>query len=136
MERGCDGVEPDNINAWENESGFPISERDQVEFNRWLASSAHDRGLFIALKNAGALVPQLLDLFDLALNEQCHAFAECDDFRPFGDTGRPILNVEYAGDEPTARALAADICPRAQALGLRTLILPLELDDAFRGACD
>ena len=37
---------------------------------------------------------------------------------------------------PSARTLAGDVCPRAQRLGLRTLILPLALDDAFRLSCD
>ena len=135
-ERGCDGVEPDNVTAWENDSGFPIDEADQVDFNRWLAAAAHDRGLFVALKNAGPIAPQLVDVFDLALNEECHALDECEEFRPFLDAGKPVLNVEYAEDARAARALAGDVCPRAQRLGLRTLILPLALDDAFRLACD
>ncbi len=135
-ERGCDGVEPDNVTAWENDSGFPIGEADQVEFNRWLAAAAHDRGLFIALKNAGPIAPQLVDAFDLALNEECHAFNECEEFQPFLNAGKPILNVEYSADEASARSLATDVCPRAAELGLRTLILPLALDDAFRLSCN
>ena len=136
VERGCDGVEPDNVSAWENNTGFPIGEADQVEFNRWLARNAHDRGLFIALKNAGPIAPQLVDAFDLALNEECHAFGECAEFQPFLQAGKPVLNVEYPADAASARALAADVCPRAATLGLRTLILPLALDDAFRLSCD
>ena len=136
VERGCDGVEPDNVDAWQNDTGFPIRQDDQIEFNRWLAAGAHERGLFIALKNAGSIAPQLAGVFDLALNEQCHAFDECEDFRPFLDTGKPVLNVEYTADAPSAQALAREVCPRAKVLGLRTLILPLDLDDAFRVACD
>ena len=55
---------------------------------------------------------------------------------PRDRTGKPVLNVEYAADASSARALAGDVCPRAQRLGLRTLILPLALDDAFRLSCD
>lgn len=134
--RGCDGVEPDNVTAWENASGFPIGEAEQIEFNRWLASEAHARGLLIALKNAGALAGALVDDFDLALNEECHAFDECDEFRPFLRAAKSVLNVEYAADAAAAAALAGAVCPGAQALGLRTLILPLALDDEFRVACD
>lgn len=136
VQRGCEGVEPDNVTAWENDSGFPIDEADQIDFNRWLAAAAHERGLFVALKNAGPIAPRLVDVFDLALNEECHAFNECEEFRLFLDAGKPVLNVEYAADEPAARALAGEVCPRAQRLGLRTLILPLALDDAFRVSCD
>ena len=136
QQRGCDGVEPDNVTAWENETGFAIDEADQVDFNRWLAHEAHDRDLLVALKNAGALAAELVKDFDLALNEECHAFRECEQLRPFLAAGKAVLNAEYADDPGSARALAASICPQAKRLGLRTVIYPLELDDGFRVACD
>lgn len=134
--KGCDGVEPDNVNAWENETGFPVDEADQIRFNRWLAGEAHERGLFIALKNAGALAADLVGDFDLALNEECIALGECEEFRPFLDAGKPVLNAEYAPDEVAANGIAGAVCAQAREFGLRTLILPLALDDGFRLSCD
>jgi hypothetical protein len=46
-----------------------------------------------------------------------------------------VLNVEYADDLAEAEQLAESVCPRARAAGLRTLILPHDLDDEFRVSC-
>ena len=43
--KGFDGVDPDNLNGFENDTGFPLSADDQLEFNAWLANEAHARGL-------------------------------------------------------------------------------------------
>jgi hypothetical protein len=135
-EKGCDGVEPDNVNVHSNDSGFPLRPDDQLAFNRRLAAAAHARGLAIGLKNDGDQIPQLVGDFDFALNEECHAFGECAQLKPFVDAGKAALNVEYAPDAAAAATLAETVCPASAALGLRTLILPLELNDAFRVACD
>ncbi len=65
----------------------------------------------------------------------CHAFDECDQLQIFIQRGKPVLNVEYVDDAGGANALATTVCAAAQAAGLRTLILPLDLDDAFRVTC-
>lgn len=135
-EKGCDGVEPDNVDAWDNDSGFPLSRTDQLDFDRWLADEAHARGLAVGLKNALDLVPELVDGFDFAVNEQCHEFDECAANEPFLDAGKPVWNAEYAEDEEAGDALAATVCPRAAELGLQTLVLPLELDGSWRIACE
>ncbi|MGQ0825729.1 MAG: endo alpha-1,4 polygalactosaminidase, partial [Actinomycetota bacterium] len=80
-ERDCDGVEPDNVDGYSNDSGFDLTSDDQLDFNRFLASEAHDRGLLIALKNALDEVPALVDAFDFAVNEQCFEYDECDALR-------------------------------------------------------
>ena len=134
-ERGCDGVEPDNLTAYRNDSGFPLGEDDQLAFKRNLANAAHERGLAIALKNDGDQARELVDYFDLELNEQCFEYEECGQLRPFLDAGKPVLNVEYADTRAAADRLASSLCPRARAAGLRTLILPLDLDGEFRVSC-
>ena len=78
VERGCDGVEPDNVTAFDNDTGFDITADDQLEFNRFLAEAAHERGLLIGLKNDLEQIPELVDHFDFAVNEQCHEYDECD----------------------------------------------------------
>ncbi len=135
-ERGCDGVEPDNVQAYEDDTGFPLTVDDQLAFNRFLASEAHARGLAAGLKNGGPLAAQFVEYFDFVLNEECHAYEECGDYAVFVQAGKPVFNVEYADDAGAAIDLAASICPRARAAGLRTLILPVDLDDSFRVSCD
>jgi hypothetical protein len=135
LSRGCDGVEPDNIDGFINDSGFPLTADDQLAFNRNLANAAHERGLAIALKNDGDQAAQLVDYVDLELNEECHYYEECDQLQPFISRGKPVLNTEYAGSLAAAQALAASACPAAAAAGTRTLIMPENLDDEFRVAC-
>ena len=130
---GCDGVEADNVGGYLNESGFDLTADDQLDFNRFIADEAHRRGLLVGLKNDLDQIPALVDSFDFAVNEQCHEFDECALNQPFIDAGKPVFNAEYAEefvDDPAA------VCADSLALGLRTLILPLDLDGSFRIACD
>lgn len=132
-DRGCDGVEPDNVDGAANDTGFALTDDDQVAFLGRLAGAARERGLLIALKNALGLVPDVVDDFDLAVVEQCHEFDECDATRPFLDAGKPVLVAEYDAayvDDP------GPVCAASERLGVRTLVLPLDLDGSFRIACD
>lgn len=43
-DKGFDAVEPDNMDAYRNDSGFPVTADDQLRFNRMIAKLAHDRG--------------------------------------------------------------------------------------------
>jgi hypothetical protein len=135
IDRGCDGVEPDNVDGHTNDTGFPLTASDLLAFNRNLANEAHRRGLAIALKNAGGQARELVDYFDLELNEECFEYEECGELRPFTRRAKAVLNVEYADDLAEAEQLAESVCPRARAAGLRTLILPHDLDDEFRVSC-
>jgi hypothetical protein len=134
--KNCDGVEPDNVDAFENDSGFELTAADQLAYNRFLADAAHERGLAVGLKNDVSQIAELVEDFDFALNEQCHQFDECDTVQPFLDAGKPVFNAEYAArfaGDPENRAA---LCATARAQGLRTLILPVDLDDSFRYSCD
>jgi hypothetical protein len=127
QQKGCDGVEPDNVDGYANDSGFPLSAADQLAYNRWLAEQAHLRRLSIGLKNDLEQVNALLPLFDWALNEQCFQYAECDQLTPFVQAGKAVFGVEYEL-EPEA------FCSQANALNFDWLKKNLELD-APRIAC-
>ena len=133
--KGCDGVEPDWLHNYQTHTGFPLTATDQRAYNRWLANAAHDRGLAIALKNDLDQIPELVDYFDLAVNEQCHEYDECGVYAPFTTAGRPVLNAEYRNRWATNAGARDSLCQAAQAEGLRTLVLPVALDDAYRYAC-
>lgn len=136
-QKGCDGVEPDNVDGYANNTGFPLTAQDQLDFNGWLATEAHARGLAIGLKNDLDQVPELVGSFDFAVNEQCHAYDECLMLAPFTGAGKPILNVEYADPESlaNAQALTTTVCTPSRAVFMYTLVLPLLLDDSFRVSC-
>ena len=133
--KGCDGVEPDNIDAYQNNSGFNISARDQLAFNKLIANEAHKRGLSVGLKNDLDQIPDLISYFDFSINEQCHEFHECDALTNFIANGKPVLNAEYQQsymDNPAERQALCDISKGAQ---FSTLILPAALDDSRRFSC-
>ncbi|MHA7682036.1 endo alpha-1,4 polygalactosaminidase [Cupriavidus sp. PET2-C1] len=133
--KGCDGVDADNVDGYTNQPGFALTAATQLDYNRFLAAQAHARGLAVGLKNDVDQVSQLATDFDFAVNEQCFQYNECASYKPFTAQGKAVFNVEYASKYKTASTRAA-LCASAQAAHLRTLVLPLNLDDAFRYACD
>lgn len=93
--KGCDGVEPDNVDGYLNENGFTLTYDDQLKFNKWLASEAHKRNLAIGLKNNLDQIPELIGDFDFAINEQCFQYNECEKLLPFIKQDKAVLGVEY-----------------------------------------
>lgn len=97
-EAGCDAVEPDNVDGYDNdETQGRITVSQQVSYNKWLAGEAHARGLGVGLKNALNLIPQLLGDFDFAVNEQCYAYSvECSAYETtFLAQNKAVFNQEY-----------------------------------------
>jgi hypothetical protein len=135
-QKGCDGVEPDNVDGYTNDPGFSFTATDQLDYNLWLADQAHARSLAVGLKNDLGQIPALVDRFDFAVNEECHDYSECHLLQPFLDAGKPVFNAEYADSLSQAQGRATALCPLALSEDLRTLILPWDLDDSFRVSCD
>lgn len=133
--KGCDGVDPDDVDARENDPGFPFSAADEQGFQISLAEGAHARGLAFGLKNALSDVPALISYADFAVNEECFDYDECGDLDPFLQAGKPVFQIEYADDERSLDERASEMCPRAVELGLNTLIKTEDLT-AARVACD
>jgi len=134
--KGCDGVEPDNVDGYTNETGFPLTADAQLTYNRFLASEAHSRGLSIGLKNDLNQIKTLEPYFDFAVNEQCHEYDECVMMQPFIDADKPVFNAEYAERYVKNSDHAREqLCQESQGMKFQTLILPLLLDNSFRYAC-
>jgi hypothetical protein len=96
--KGCDGVEPDNIDGYINSNGLGLTFNDQLAYNSWLANEAHLRGLSIGLKNDLDQIASLVDKFDWALNEQCNEYNECETLLPFIQAGKAVFGVEYTNN--------------------------------------
>ena len=136
-EKGCDGVEPDNMDGYTNNTGFALSADEQLKYNKFIANEAHKRGLSVALKNDLNQIVELEPYFDFAINEQCHKYNECSMLQPFIDASKPVLNAEYSSEYVDNTNSARDsMCADSLALNLRTLVLPMNLDDSFRISCD
>lgn len=136
VQKGCDGIDLDNINGYAETTGFDLQRQHQLAFNRNLANAAHRRGLAVVLKNCGGLSEDLVDYFDLVLTESCRIFNECNAYARFVDRHKPVLHVEYADAFPEALEKAREICPESRKRSFNTLILNPLLDGAFRVACE
>ena len=121
--KGFDAVEPDNVAGWENDTGFPLTAADQLRFNRWVARAVHRRGMSVALKNDGRQAARLAEVFDFAIVEECFAYDECGQYRPFIRAGKAVFSVEYelapSSFCPAARNLRFSSIRKAYALRAR-----------------
>jgi hypothetical protein len=122
-------VEPDNVDGYANESGVHLNATEQLEYNRWIADQAHERGLSVGLKNDLDQVGDLIEWFDWALNEECHAYDECDVLTPFLGAGRAVFHVEYVDDWADSTDLASEVC--GNYLDFSTLIKTWDLGEEF-----
>jgi len=127
VKKGCDGVDPDNVDGYANETGFPLKPQDQIAYNKWTAKAAHLRGLAVGLKNDLDQIQELLPYYEWALNEQCFQYNECGLLLPFIQTGKPVFGIEYQGKP-------SEFCPQANSKGFDVLKKRLDLD-AWRVAC-
>ncbi|WP_219601621.1 endo alpha-1,4 polygalactosaminidase [Nonomuraea indica] len=131
---GFDAVEPDLIDGFTNDTGFPLTGADQLAYNVWLANEAHERGMSIALKNDVEQIPQLLPYYDFALNEECWSHDECTTaqnedygYDQFVKAGKAVFQVEY--ELPASR-----FCARSNAQNFNSLVKNWDLD-AKRTPC-
>lgn len=132
-DKGFDAIDPDNIDTAYTDTGFPLTESDQLTFNRWLSDQAHARGLAIFQKNVPELTPDLVDAYDGAVTEDCAADRWCGDLRPYLDANKPVLAIEYT-DVTDAREFAR-MCTDPELAGLSLILKNRDLDES-RVACD
>jgi hypothetical protein len=128
--KGFDGVEPDNIEIADNDTGFPIAYEDQLAYALWLAEEAHARGLAIGLKNAPEMATDAVGSFDFAVAEDCFFYGWCDQLEPFLQAGKPVFAIEYTDMNVDFQAA----CEQARLLGMTALLKNRELD-AFLFSC-
>ncbi len=98
-QKGFEAVEPDNIEIYDNPTGFPLTYADQLAYAQWLADEAHRRGLAIGLKNAPDMLADALPSFDFAITEDAYYDGWIDQFLPFIEAGKPVFAAEYT-DKP------------------------------------
>lgn len=126
-QRGFDGVEPDLMDGYTSDTGFPLTAADQLKYNLMIADLGHQRGLAVGLKNDLSQIPQLVSEFEFSVNEQCAQYTECDLLAPFIAAGKPVFHAEYALPKSA-------YCTMTKALGLSSIRKRLELD-SWRDPC-
>lgn len=120
VEKGCDAVDPDNVQNYLEPTGFPFTYEDQLRFNRWLAEQAHARGLGVGLKNDRDQIPDLVDAFDFAVDEECFTYGECAPLLVFIQANKAVFEIEY-------ELSPGAFCSQANAWGFSALLKPWDL---------
>ncbi len=128
--KGFDGVEPDNIDLYENDTGFPLTYADQLAFAVWLTDEAHARGLAIGIKNAPGMVADTLALFDFAVTEDAFYYGWAEAMAPFIEAGKPVFAAEYTDMDVDFAAA----CAWGQRQGFSFILKRRDLD-AWRETC-
>lgn len=135
--KGCDGVEPDNMDGYTNNSGFALSADNQLAYNKFIANEAHERGLSVGLKNDLNQILELEPYYDFAVNEQCFEYAECDVLSPFTNLNKSVFNAEYSDVYKSSDTTLRDaMCLESSTLNFQTLILSIDLNNSYRDNCN
>ena len=128
--KGCDGVDPDNVDGYDNDTGLNLTTSDAVDYLTFLTTGAHSLNMSLGLKNAGEIVNQTIDMMQWEVNEQCVQYQECDLFRPFIGAGNPVFHIEYPKSAPdVSEASKEEYCNDSMAQGFSTILKDLDLDN-------
>lgn len=122
--KGFDAVEPDNMEVWTNDTGFPLTYDDQLKFALWLADEAHKRRLAIGQKNASDQVKDLVNVYDFAITEDYFYYNEVDAMIPYIEANKPVFAAEYT-DLPGD---FAKFCEQAKQLNFSAILKRRGLD--------
>ena len=132
--KNCDGVDPDNVDAYNNDNGLNLTQDDTVSYMNYLADAAHNKSLAIGLKNAGDVIPRVISKMQWSINEECVKYKECSVYQPFITAGKPVFHVEYpkGDDVNNNKAVSAKtktkVCGDKGAKGFSSIIKNIDLD--------
>ncbi|KAF2831130.1 hypothetical protein CC86DRAFT_341736 [Ophiobolus disseminans] len=94
-DKGCDAIDPDNTDGYQNDNGLNLRNTDAIEYMRWMQKEAAKYGMKIGLKNSLDIVNDLAPIMDFAVNEQCAQLSECDAYAQFLALNKPVFHIEY-----------------------------------------
>lgn len=127
--KGFDAVEPDNLDGWENRTGFRLTAHEQLVYDEWVARTVHSLGMAVFQKGDPEQAGKLEPYFDGALDEQCRQYHECYLLTPYLRAGKPVLDAEYK------RSLYPGFCARDNAKGIMGALYNLALNGSTYRAC-
>lgn len=127
--KGFDAVEPDNLDGWENRTGFPLTAREQLVYDEWVARTVHSLGMAVFQKGDPEQAAKLEPYFDGALDEQCNQYRECYRLAPYLRAHKPVLDAEYK------RSLYPGFCSRDNARGIMGALYNTALNGSTYRVC-
>ncbi|KAI9744749.1 MAG: hypothetical protein M1818_001674 [Claussenomyces sp. TS43310] len=126
LQKGCDGVDPDNVDSYEADTGFPLAVTDSVKYVNSLGQQTHMVSMAMGLKNAPGLVNGTFSSVDWQINESCATDNSCALSHPFIQAGKPVFHIEYAAN--ATLPVLKNACNANGSHLFSTLIKKTELD--------
>lgn len=120
--KGCNSIDPDNIDTHLNKSGFGLTAKDQFNFIAFLSTTAHGLGLKIGLKNSAETASSLQPLVDFVVVEECAKYKECNSYASFPKNKKNMFQIEY-------QSVSKDICKSASSMGASVIFSNKALTD-------
>jgi hypothetical protein len=128
-QKGCDGVELSSVSSGGQNTGFPLTSSDVLDYAGLLTSQSRRLGLSPGIGGGEDRAATLEPEFDWAFTQGCLEAAHCGALAPFVAAQKVVFAVEFGTE-----ADLPSICPLAQAAGVNALIKNRSLD-AFRAPC-
>ena len=156
--KGCDYLEFDNVNVFENqdEAKMTISDSEMLGFLKFLADTTKEKRSSITgkpvipvLKNMWTTLkkhPVLSDWFGAALSEECCEYQQCEDLKIFTDKCKPVWIAEYGHARKTDKDSpfkgqyfsGRDVqkcCQNTKDMFMSVLFVPKELNSSKYFSC-
>ncbi|PHH60940.1 hypothetical protein CDD81_1021 [Ophiocordyceps australis] len=96
--KGCDAIDPDNIDGYDNSNGIDLTQEQAADYIRFLSREAAQYNMTTGLKNAAGIVDDVLDDVAFSVNEECKEKSECTSYDGFINANKPVFNIEYPKD--------------------------------------
>jgi hypothetical protein len=133
QEEGFDAIDADNVDAYsDGDIGVNITMGQEETYIDELVAIAHSDGLAFFLVNeinGDSLLATEAPLVDGEIVEQCWADQDCSALDVFVQEGKPILDIEYAGQPE------ATLCGEANAFPMTAIQTDLALDGDISYGC-
>ncbi|KAJ3462777.1 hypothetical protein MRS44_007563 [Fusarium solani] len=102
-QKGCDAIDPDNVDGYQNDNGLKLTEEDSISYIKFLSKEAAKYNMSTGLKNAGDIITSVLPYVAFSVNEQCIQYNECETFAAFIKAKKPVFNIEYPKGAPKVK---------------------------------
>ncbi|ASU32045.1 endo alpha-1,4 polygalactosaminidase [Mucilaginibacter xinganensis] len=126
IKKGFDGIEPDNMDGYDNDPGFNIQLADTRKYADYLIALAHSNGLSIGQKNIKELTADFAAKFDWALTEDAFAQGWQNELSAYITLNKPVFAVEYT-DLMSQSKFQATVCPAARQLKYTAILKKRDL---------
>ena len=97
-DKGFLGVDADNVDGWKRDTGFRITDQEEIRYIEKLSATAHNQGMAFSLRNNLEQIDHLIGNIDMAIVEDCHAGNACKYWSTVLGDGKAVFVIEYSDE--------------------------------------